>query len=263
MLLYRIIALFFFIFPIFADVKVHLYYYRLPFLTNQMIHQPMIRKKYRDSFLHFYEIHKFYSKEETAFFYIHFPTEISFLQNQNQLKEYIEFYLYVLKNYQFDGISFLSLNSGLINQDILSIIDQIKPFRDKIVCFDCLESFSYLYKRNISHYFQKIKMMNMFFKNCKIYDESLKKFFYIEEDTNLWTLYINRNCLKDEVIEQLKRQDKKTFILFLEGNNEFYKIFKNASIYICHTDSNYFCKISIVFREGNIISVEQNFINLF
>lgn len=263
MFFFRVIIIFLLIIPLFADIKIHLYYYNFPSLTIEEIQQPLIRKKYRDYFLHFYEIHKFYSKEEISFFYIGFPNEISDLRAQNFLKESIQFYLYVLKNYQFDGISFFSIQPEVLNQEIYAIIDQIKPYREKIICFDCLEGFSYLYQRNLTNSFQKIKIMNIFFKNCEIYDETLKKLLYLHEDTNLWNLYINNHCLKNEVIEHLKRENKKTFFLFLGGKNEFYKINKNSNIYICHTESNFFCKITLHFREKNIISVAQNFIELF
>ncbi|MFN3604441.1 MAG: hypothetical protein ACK4UJ_07005 [Leptonema sp. (in: bacteria)] len=244
--------------------EVNLYYYNFPFLNIEEIGSPLILKKNRDYYNRFYKISKSESKDEMYLFFIDFPYKKILLLDKEKkyLKEYYNFYLDVLSQYSFDGIPFFAVESEFLNQEILPIIEKIKPFKEKIICFDCLESFGYLYKIYTSVFYKNIKITSLFFKNCPILDDKLKKLWYLEEDSNLWNFFLEENCVNYDFLEKLKREKSKNFFIFMIGKNEFYKIKKNSDIYICKTEPDYFCKISIRFRENTILSVEQNFIRL-
>lgn len=250
---------------LFSETKITFYFYNLPeFELKENLKLEIIRK-YRDYYNQFYNIYKISTDNEVSFFIFHYPFDNYFakdLKSRDIRKIYSEYH-YILQNFFFENINFYTYDLDHNQQTILKDIEKIKIFKDKIICFDCLEKYNYLYKNYNIFFYKKIKVLNLYFNNCKIYNPSFKKLLYLQEDTNIWNLQINRECLKEELIQKLIKEKNKTFIIFLRGENEFYKYKNKSDLYICKTNQNTFCKISIRFREGEILNIEQNFINLF
>lgn len=248
-----------------SNTKISIYFYSLPeFDLKENLRFEIIRK-YRDYYNQFYKIHKISTPNETSFFIFNFPFDDYFSKNleSKDIQKIYDNYYYILQNFLFENINYYIDDSDNEQKTIIKDIEKIKKFKDKILCFDCLEKYNYLYKNFNIFFYKKIKILSLYFKNCKIYSTSFKKLLYLQEDTNIWNLQINQECLKEKLIGELIREKNKTFIVFLRGKNEFYKYKNKSDLYICKTNSNTFCKISIRFREGDILNIEQNFINLF
>jgi hypothetical protein len=194
----------------------------------------------------FYEDQHYYhsrSKEKALFLIEYFDTTNSF-ENSNK----------ILENYQFDYINFIdSIDYTNENEEIL------KKFKEKFLCFNCLEKYAYLFNKYKTINFNNIKIILTYFKNCNFNEEEIKKLLYLNEDTNLWIFAFRDSCNIDFINNYYN--EKNIFIIFYKNiKNHFYK--KNINIYICNSFED-ICKIKIKFREGTILNLENNFINLY
>jgi hypothetical protein len=220
--------------PVFSDDFIHIYYYPLKYDSNKI---DTIKKYYNIFYEHEKSIHT-KSKEQSIFILNYLPKE----------EEPIDNYLYILKNFYYDFINYFDQEE-----------ESLKEFKEKLYCFNCLEKNSYIYNKFKPIFLNNIKMMTLFFKNCKIIEEELKKFLYLNEDTNLWIFAFPEDNCELNILKEFYKEKNIFIILTMKENQEFYKQGKN--IFFCKV-YNDICYIKIKFREGELLNLHQFFIKI-
>ena len=219
--------------PAFADEFIHIYFYSLKYDSNKI---DIVKKYYNTFYKHEKDIHS-KSKEHSIFILNYYPIE----------KESINF-LYILKNFYYDYINYFDQED-----------DSLKEYKEKLYCFNCSEKNSYIYNKFKPIFLNNIKTMFLYFKNCKINEEELKKFLYLNEDTNLWIFAFSEDNCELNILKKFYKEKNIFILLTMKENQEFYKDGKN--IFFCKAYDD-ICYIKIKFREGELLNLYQFFIKI-
>ncbi|MCS7205385.1 MAG: hypothetical protein NZ853_06790 [Leptospiraceae bacterium] len=231
-------VVFFLSFALNADTFVNLYFLNSNYFQKES-NIDFFNKFYKNK----KELHA--RGKEFSLFFLDFT-----INNNPSLYKEKEYY-HILSNVLFDFGNFIEQEQIIKENE-----SELKKYKDKLICFNCSERFSYLYSKFKFLNFQNIKIGILHFRDCRQNEKELEKFLNMHKDTNLWIISSKEECSELNIF--MEWIDEAVVIFFMSEKKESF--YKQKKIFYCYSLDK-ICFLTLKLREGLLLNIESNFLD--